>query len=150
MNLNWTEHLYGAVGDRYLIRVRPYDGVLQDGKCYVGEWQIFQIMESFDATGAPEEPLLVARKGARSNMDGVPVTDLDNAEVLIHGGVKWDGCANWAIDNGATAIHHCEASHLKTLLEAITLAHRLAAALPTAGDGDDYCASWLADEEVAS
>ena len=120
---------------RYLIRI--FKGQTDRGVCYVGEFKIYQLVW-INGEHLPH------RKGAINGWDTVPMSEIDSAEVIVHGSVKWDGCANWTIDNDHVMIHHCGASGLKMLMGAITLAHKLAAAVPTT-DGTDR-EDWLALE----
>lgn len=120
---------------RYLIRI--FKGYTDHDICYVGEFKIYQLV-NVDGCNLPR------RKGAISGWETVPMSEIDGAEMAAHGSVKWDGCANWAFDNGNTMIHHCCASGLTMLLGAVSLAHKLAAAVPTT-DGNDR-EDWLALE----
>jgi hypothetical protein len=121
--------------NRYLIRI--FKGNTDRGVCYVGEFKIYQLV-NIDGCNLPR------RKGAINGWETVSMSEINGAEVTAHGSVKWDGCADWDIDNNDTMLHHCGASGLTALLRAITLAHKLAAAVPTTDDCDRD--DWLALE----
>jgi hypothetical protein len=47
-----------------------------------------------------------------------PVETLEEAEVFLHGSVKWDGCSNWYFDEqDRVMIHGCERDHLANIGE---------------------------------
>jgi hypothetical protein len=62
-----------------------------------------------------------------------PLYELDNAEPIASGFVKWDGCTQFNAD-----IHIDGRAHLEHLLEAIAEARRLAAELMGNLVGDEY------------
>lgn len=48
---------------------------------------------------------------------GEPIND--DARVVLHGHVKWDGCSNWMTPSGNYDIHCCEREHLTNIGEAL-------------------------------
>lgn len=70
------------------------------------------------------------RKGVFSPMDN-PTNDLGEAQRLVEGMVKWDGCAhyNFGDDNGY--LHLCGAANVEDLARLLTEIHRRCGQLMT-------------------
>lgn len=61
---------------------------------------------AYDVVGVDGDITYWHRKGASMHPD--PVTSLSDAEVFLHGGVKWDGCSDWYFDvQDAVMLHGC-------------------------------------------
>lgn len=59
---------------------------------------------------SPNKPLF-HKKDADTYPD--PVESIDDAEVYLHGAVKWDGCSNWHFDEqDRVMLHACDRSKL--------------------------------------
>lgn len=72
-------------------------------------WVEFKVYTSFEAL--EPTPTQYQRAGATSSPD--PVDSIDDAEVYMHGSVKWDGCSNWYIDEqDRVMLHGCSRGDL--------------------------------------
>jgi len=72
----------------------------------------------YDLEGLPVDgsPPMWHKKGSGSYPD--PVESLDEADVFLHGSVKWDGCSNWSIDeNDRGMLHGCSRADLTRIGE---------------------------------
>lgn len=76
------------------------------------------------------------KAGASSYPD--PVESLSEAEVYIHGSVKWDGCSNWSIDeNERCMIHGCSRRDIQRIGDIMALCWDWTAQLiPDKWDGE--------------
>ena len=70
------------------------------------------------------------RKGDFSPMNN-PTKELDEAERLIEGSVKWDGCANYNFGDDNGYLHLCGAINVDDLAKVITEIHRRCGELMT-------------------
>lgn len=63
--------------------------------------------EVYQIQGVCEDgQVLWIKKGAVSLPD--PVESIDDAEIFLHGSIKWDGCSNWHFDEqDRIMIHGC-------------------------------------------
>lgn len=102
-NHNWPD---------YVIRVWPWNG---EQDCYVAE------VEAFEVCGRnglqPDSPLLFEGKDALVLPQDL-TTDIEAAETIIRGSIKWDGCSDLTMGY----MHHCgpsEVIKLGKLFEAI-------------------------------
>lgn len=62
-------------------------------------------------------PRCYERAGAGSSED--TVFDPHDAEVFMHGGVKWDGCVNFEIGNDSCMLHACGRHDLELISQAL-------------------------------
>lgn len=67
---------------------------------YAVRFEIYTIV-STDINGT----VFWQRRGACSSLN--PVNRLDEAELYLHGHVKWDGCSNWYFDEQDRVMLHC-------------------------------------------
>lgn len=67
----------------------------------------FEIYELFEAS----DGLLWQKKGSKLYLD--PVKSLEEAEVFIHGTVRFDGCSNWSLPEAY--VHFCSRQELLNL-----------------------------------
>lgn len=99
-----------------------------DGDLYWVDFQIFTVV----CTSADGKEKFFNRKGWTASPD--PVSRLDEAEPIISGHVKWDGCSDFDIHDA----HTCSLEQIKALLDAVLKARELAAAemphQPVAGE----------------
>lgn len=66
----------------------------------------FKVYDICGRTGAPDGPFIYRREGGDNSMDWVE--SLDDAEVYLHGSVKWDGCSDWSFDEqDRVMLHGC-------------------------------------------
>ncbi len=66
----------------------------------------FKVYDICGRTGAPGGPFIYHREGGVNSMDWVE--SLDDAEVYLHGSVKWDGCSDWSFDEqDRVMLHGC-------------------------------------------
>ena len=100
---------------RYLIRTRLVNP-------YVADFEVFAVV--YEESGSS----FCQRRGAITPLDAT--SNLDEAETIAHGDVKFDGCTNFIIQEGDdTMAHTCSLAYFRELLEAVAEARRFAAAL---------------------
>lgn len=76
--------------------------VAEVNKCFVH----FKVYDICGRTGSADGAFVYHREGAKSSMDWVE--SLDDAEVYLHGDVKWDGCSDWIFDEqNRSYLHGC-------------------------------------------
>lgn len=64
-------------------------------------------------------------------------SNLDDADLFLHGEVKWDGCSNWHFDEqDAVMIHCCERQQLLDIGEVMARCWDMTKHLCGAWDGD--------------
>jgi len=85
-------------------------------------WVDFEVHEVV-ALVHPDMAMHYTRAGADHNLDTTP--DLDLAEAVVHGFVKWDGCTQVYWDE---PMHVDSESDLEALFEAVRIARREAVA----------------------
>jgi hypothetical protein len=80
-------------------------------------------------------PVLWRRVGAT---DGFDMTDnIEDAEMYLHGEVKWDGCSNWYFDEqDRVMLHGCSKSDVQRFGDVMALCWEWTAEL---------CPGWLGD-----
>lgn len=100
-----------------------------NGELYWIDFEVYTV-EGYEI--GRESERIFQKKGETSNFPGT--TDLDEAEPIAHGMVKWDGCTQFNMD-----VHIDSKSHLESLFAAVLEARRLAAeAMPGKMINDDY------------
>ena len=83
----------------------PYAAVAENHDHHV-EFRVYTAMQMT----APWQGPGFQRRGARSSPD--PVQHIEDAEVFLHGSVKWDGCSNWYFDEqDRIMLHFCGEEH---------------------------------------
>ncbi|WP_175952856.1 hypothetical protein [Burkholderia sp. BCC0405] len=95
---NFTELDFTAVAEVHSYRV---------------DFKIYHVMswEWWDDNGHHERPLWVR---AGSTGGGDDVQNLEEAEIYLHGEVKWDGCSNWHFDEqDRVMLHGCSRSDIQ-------------------------------------
>jgi len=48
------------------------------------------------------------------------IEDIEGAEILFEGHVKWDGCSNWSFGDEGYGLHYCDRDSLTHLGEALS------------------------------
>jgi hypothetical protein len=82
------------------------------------------------------DPLLWPRIGSVAGPDGVD--KIEDAEVYLHGFVKWDGCSNWYFDRqDRVMLHGCSKADLQRFGDVMALCWEWTAELCPAWAGDD-------------
>lgn len=73
----------------------------------VKEYRVdFKVYDICGRTGSLDGPYVYHREGSVNSMDWVE--SLDDAEVYLHGSVKWDGCSDWYFDEqDRVMLHGC-------------------------------------------
>lgn len=87
--------------------IRHYEDVRVSVKYRVaGDWVDFVAAEFFDCTLADGS---VSRQYAKSGSptNNPTETDFDNAQAIMTGHVKWDGCANFDLQPDECMVHFC-------------------------------------------
>lgn len=112
----------------FTVRATPYSH-------YV-EYQIFHVEWITDDTSrGPGLHPYWSRKNARCNGD--PVNNLDEAEVIIEGSVKWDGCSNWELGkeqaNTGVMYHGCSQADLYRIGDILAICWEMT---------DELCPHW--------
>lgn len=80
--------------------------VVAEPKEYRVNYFIYEI-EGYDS----DNNILFHRKNSPTWPD--PIEDIKNADIFLHGHVKWDGCSNWHFDiQDRVMIHACERDEL--------------------------------------
>lgn len=69
--------------------------------------------------------IVFPREGGSSSAD--EAIDIADAERFAHGSVKWDGCANFAIDDNGVMLHAHDEAGMLSIGRALALAHHLCA-----------------------
>ena len=60
----------------------------------------------YEIIGWQDSVQLFNRKGYTSSPD--PVEDIEDAQIFLHGHIKWDGCSNWHFDEqDSVMLHFC-------------------------------------------
>lgn len=81
---------------------------------YLVKYTIFDI-EGIEADGTP----LFYRKGGRFYSDST--RSVEEADIYLHGYVRWDGCSNWHFDEQDNAdLHGCSRQDLMRIGEILT------------------------------
>jgi hypothetical protein len=63
--------------------------------------------------------------------------NLDEADLFLHGYVKWDGCSNWHFDEqDDVMIHFCERDQMENIGKILTKCYDLTKNLIGSWDGD--------------
>lgn len=79
--------------------------------------------ELYDNLEYGEGPIVFQRRGAPARPD--PVSSIEEAQVLVSGNVKWDGCSNWNFVDDC--FHFCDGEAIvrfgKALREVYDLAY---------------------------
>jgi len=89
------------------------------------------VIEGRKEDGTP----LFHEKGKRSSP--APVDKLVDADVYAHGGVKWDGCSNWSIDElDRCMLHFCSKQQAQDLGLILGECYNMARTLCPKWDGD--------------
>lgn len=110
----------------------------QGGKYWI-DFEVYDV-EGYEIGREAER--VFQKKGETSNFPGT--TNLDEAEPVAHGFVKWDGCTQFNMD-----VHIDHVKHLEGLFNAVLEARRLAAeAMPGKMINDDYGAPVPLDEPL--
>ena len=104
----WTLRPAAEVGG-YAIRWRPANGADEDGKVYAVDFAIVHCLHS-DMDGTNQHY-------GDDMMSATP--DLAEAASVIHGSVKWDGCANWQATEEGVMLHTCGLDDLNELTAAL-------------------------------
>ncbi len=94
-----------------------------------GYWLAFWALPTIHASDDGEP---VAYRKAGAVVQPTETVDPDDAETLIHGTVKWDGCADYEIGDerqGIYRMHACGRRHALAVAEAINHAYDRAAKL---------------------
>lgn len=87
---------------------------------YRVEFQVYD-MEGVAADGSP----LWHRAGSGTHPD--PVGTLEEAEVYLHGQVKWDGCSDWHFDEqDRVMLHACDKHGLERFGKVLAMCWDLA------------------------
>lgn len=95
---------------------------------YRVEFKAYVIMARSRPDGSP----MWRKIGASGGFD--VVDDLQEAEVYLHGRVKWDGCSDWHFDEqDRVALHGCSRKDLLALGEVMAACWDLA---------KEYCPRW--------
>jgi hypothetical protein len=84
---------------------------------------------------AAVEPVLWPRAGGIDGFDNT--NSLEDAEVYLHGEVKWDGCSNWHFDEqDRVMLHGCSKSNVQRFGDVMALCWEWTAEL---------CPDWAGD-----
>jgi hypothetical protein len=80
-----------------------------------------------------DSPIAFPLAGGMSSAD--MTSDLADAERFAHGDVKWDGCANFLLDDNEVMLHICDPGGMARIGEALCLAYEICADICGAPDG---------------
>lgn len=89
----------------------------------IANFKVYRIVGEYVTERHPDGTTTSYERGyqrANSHRSPDPVEHLAQAEVFLHGGVKWDGCSDWHFDEQEDSmLHFCgkeEAGAIGTLL----------------------------------
>jgi hypothetical protein len=83
----------------------PYAAIAQNHEHHV-EFRVYSVVQMVEPWQGPG----FQRKDSDVSMD--TVQHVEDAEVYIHGSVKWDGCSNWHFDEqDRVMLHFCGEDH---------------------------------------
>lgn len=113
------------------VAILKYDEPDDRLPCYVG----FDIVQVSGETGKgwPEVGARLYAKGGCNSFE--PTTDIHEAEVIVHGFVKFDGCTQFWIQDGA---HYDHRDGYEGFLEAMRGVRKLAAEIMGNIVGEEY------------
>lgn len=89
----------------YLLAADPFGShrfaAVRDEDEVCDEWTVYEI-SVWDGQGNQ----LLRPKGCECPADYIPLERIAEAEVYLHGEIKWDGCSNWFFDEQERAMLH--------------------------------------------
>jgi hypothetical protein len=84
---------------------------------YSVDFEVFEITGHVEGSSGEFDVPIYERKGATSSNDDTDT--IDEAQTLIHGKVKWDGCSHYYFGDEEGYIHLCGKLNIQQIAEVL-------------------------------